>query len=78
MKPQNSSKTDMPLTRACNYEANTSSKYDHITPILQNIQWFSVDQCIQFKVLLATYKAVSVEPLEYLCDLVILRRPSRA
>ena len=41
-----------------------ASKYD------QKLHWLIVDQCIQFKVLLTTYKAVSGEAPEYLCDLV--------
>ena len=53
------------------------SKYDHVTPILQKLHWLPVDQRIQFKDLLTTYKAVNGEASEYMCELVSLRRPSR-
>ena len=56
----------------------SASKYDNTIPILQNLHWLPVDQRIQFKVLLTTYKAVSGEEPAYMCDLMSLRRPSRA
>ena len=37
-----------------------ASKYDHVTPIFQKLYWLQVDQRIQLKVLLTTYKAVSL------------------
>ena len=56
----------------------SASKYDHTSPILQNLPWLSVDQRIQFKVSVTKYKAVNSEAAKYLCDLVSLRWPSRA
>ena len=53
----------------------SASKYDHVTPILPKLHWLPVDQCIQFTVLLTTYKAMNGEAPEYLCDLVSLRWP---
>ena len=34
-------------------------KYDHITPILQNLHWLPVRQRIHFKILLITYKSIN-------------------
>ena len=35
------------------------NKYDHITPILEEQHWIPVQQCIIFKILLITYKALN-------------------
>lgn len=39
-----------PLTHSCNR--------DHITPILHNLHWLPIPQCILFKLLIITYKAL--------------------
>ncbi len=33
-------------------------KFDHITPVLFNLHWLRVKECISFKILLLTYKAL--------------------
>ena len=55
-----------------------ASIYNHITQVLQKLDWLQVDQSVQFRVLLTTYKAVNGEAPEYLCDLMSIRHPSRA
>jgi len=52
-------------------------KYDHITPILQNLHRLPVRQRIHFKILLITYKSVNDMAPEYLCELVSIRKSSR-
>jgi len=43
-------------------------KYDHITPILQNLHWLPVRQRIHFKILLITYKSINDMAPEYLVN----------
>ena len=31
---------------------------DHVTPILKNLHWFSVEKGIEFKIFLITYKTI--------------------
>ena len=52
-------------------------KYDHITPILQNLQWLTVRQHIHFKMLLIIYQSINDMAPEYLCELVSIRKSSR-
>ena len=52
-------------------------KYDHFTPILQNLHWLPVRRRMLFKILLATYKSISDMAPEYPCELVIIRKSSR-
>ena len=55
-----------------------SSKYEHITPILNDLHWLTVKKRILFKILLLTYKCVNgLAPL-YLCDLVSPMKSTRA
>jgi len=51
--------------------------YDHITPILQNLHWLPVRQCIHFTILLITYKSINDMAPEYLCELVSNRKSSQ-
>ena len=41
-------------------------KYDHITPILQNLHWLPVRQLVDFKILLITDKSINDMAPEYL------------
>jgi len=52
-------------------------KYDHITPILQKLNWLLVRQRIHFKILLITYKSINDMAPEYLCELVSIGKSSR-
>jgi len=49
-------------------------KYDHITPILQNLHWLPVRQRIHFKILLITYQSINDMAPEYLCKPVSIRK----
>ncbi len=50
-------------------------KYDHITQIRKDLHWLPVEQRIQFKILLLTYKALNGKAPEYLSKL--LERPDQ-
>ncbi len=59
-KIQNSAARLITLTR----------KYDHITPVLQELHWLPVQSRIKFKILLLTYKALHGIAPQYLTDLL--------
>ena len=52
-------------------------KYEHITPVLEQLNWLPVLQRIQFKVLLLTYKALHGLAPSYLADLLDTPRGHR-
>ena len=55
-----------------------TKKRDHITPILRDqLHWLPVQQRIQFKILLLTYKAFHGVAPSYLIDLISVYVPSR-
>ena len=54
-----------------------SRKADHITPLLIDLHWLPVQQRINFKILLFTYKIVNGLAPSYLSDLLIPYVPSR-
>ena len=43
-----------------------SNKYDHITPLLMELHWLPVQQRINFKILLITYKALNGQAPSYI------------
>ena len=51
---------------------------DHITPVLASLHWLTIEQRIQFKTLLYTYKALNELAPPYICDLVKRRTQSRS
>ena len=56
-----------------------TKKRDHITPILRDqLHWLPVQQRIQFKILLLTYKAFHGVAPSYLKDLISVYVPSRS
>ena len=55
-----------------------SRKADHITPLLIDLHWLPVEQRINFKVLLFTYKIVNGLAPSYLNDLLFPYVPRRA
>ena len=54
-----------------------SPKADHITPLLIELHWLPVEQCINFKVLLFTYKIVNGLAPMYPCELLAPYVPRR-
>ena len=55
-----------------------SRKSDHVTPLLFQLHWLPVDQRIEFKVLLFTYKVMQGLAPQYLSDLLEPYSPLRS
>ena len=55
----------------------SSRKYDHITPVLQELHWLPVRYRIHFKILLLTYKALNCMTPAYISDLINVRKHAR-
>ena len=52
-------------------------KFDHISPVLNNLHWLTVRKRITFKILLITYKALHGLAPTYLSELLTVYKPSR-
>ena len=46
------------------------SKFEHITPALQQLHWLPIRYRIQFNIMTIVYKAVHNAAPEYICDLI--------
>ena len=55
-----------------------SHKYEHITPVLKRLHWLPVEQRIQYKILLLTFKALHGSSPSYIRDLVEQYSPPRS
>jgi hypothetical protein len=54
-----------------------TKKYDHITPILDDLHWLTVPKRIDFKILMLTYKCLNQLAPPYLSELLEIYQPSR-
>ena len=52
-------------------------KFDHISPVLNNLHWLTVRKRMTFKILLITYKALHGLAPTYLSELLTVYKPSR-
>ena len=52
-------------------------KYDHITPALKELHWLPVQQRIEFKILLLTYKALNNMALSYITSMFTMQGQER-
>ena len=52
-------------------------KYDHITPVLVDLQWLPIKQRIDFKIILLTYKALNGLAPTYQREQLVLHSPTR-
>ena len=52
-------------------------KRNHITPVLAELHWLPVQQCIQFKILVFVFKSLNQLAPTYLCELIKPYEPSR-
>ena len=50
-------------------------KYDSVTPLLKKLHWLPVEQRIQFKILLTTFKCLNGKGPSYLTDFLIQHTP---
>ena len=53
-------------------------KFEHITPILKELYWFPVRERIQFKLLILTWKSLNGIAPEYLSNLLVPYKTTRA
>ena len=53
-------------------------KFEHITPILKELHWLPVRERIQFKLLILTWKSLNGIAPEYLSNLLVPYKPTRA
>lgn len=51
-----------------------TSKYDHITPVLEELHWLPVKQRIMFKILLLVFRCINNSAPSYLNDLLSVKR----
>ena len=70
--PSYSSARTMP-TGCCPCAAN----FYHITPVLKDLHWLPVEQKLEYKVLLLTYKTLHGKAPEYISQLLSLYTPTR-
>ena len=52
-------------------------KHCHITPLFQQLHWLPVRLCIEFKILLITFKVLQGSAPKYLIDLISILPPPR-
>ncbi len=52
-------------------------KYDHIIPVMSTLHWLPIKHCIDFKILLITYKALNGLSPQYLRELLSYYSPPR-
>ena len=46
------------------------SKYEHITPVLQDLHWLPLEQRIMFRLFVRTFKGLYGKAPPYICDMV--------
>ena len=51
-------------------------KHCHITPLFQQLHWLPVRLCIEFKILLITFKVLQGSAPKYLIDSISVLPPS--
>ena len=55
----------------------STSKFEHVTPLLLNLHWLPVDQRIIFKTALVTFKALHDAAPSYITELIRPCKPGR-
>ena len=53
-------------------------RHDHITPVLQQLNWLTIQKRCQLKILVLTFKVLHNNSPEYICELLQWYTPSRA
>ena len=54
-----------------------ATRCDSVRPLLQKLHWLPIEQRIQYKVSMLTFKALTMGAPMYLRDLLIIHEPSR-
>ncbi len=70
-------KLQMVQNAAARVLTRTSRKHDHISPVLSTLHWLPIKHCIDFKILLITYKALNGLAPQYLSELLYHYSPPR-
>ena len=52
-------------------------RYHHITPVLQQLNWLTINCRCQFKILVLTFKALHSQTPQYICESLNWYTPSR-
>ena len=53
-------------------------RHDHITPVLQQLHWLTIQKRCQLKILVLTFKVLHNNSPQYICELLQWYTPSRA
>ena len=54
-----------------------TSRFCHVTPLLFHLHWLPISYRIKFKILLMTFKCLYSQALNYLIDLITIKKLSR-
>ena len=65
------------LQHVQNFAVNQCPRFCHITPVLRDLHWLPVSFCIEFKMMLITYKVLHDRTPIYIQELLQLHTPSR-
>ena len=52
-------------------------RHDHITPVLQQLNWLTIQKRCQLKILVLTFKVLHNNSPQYICELLQWYTPSR-
>ncbi|KAK0143133.1 hypothetical protein N1851_018750 [Merluccius polli] len=76
--PQKSIKQLQLIQNAAARVLTRTKRSEHITPVLKSLHWLPVSYRIDFKVLLLVYKSLNGLGPEYMNDILVEYKPSRA
>ncbi len=65
------------ILNAAAWVTTCTKKFDHITPILRELHWLPINQCILFNVLVLTFKALHNLAPAYVQSLLTMYTPAR-
>ena len=52
-------------------------KFEHITPVLKELHWLRIEERIEYKIILITFKALNGQAPKYISELLVPYKPSR-
>ena len=76
--PQKSIKQLQLIQNAAAQVLTRTKRSEHITPVLKSLHWLPVSYRIDFKILLLVYKSLNGLGPEYMNDILVEYKPSRA
>ncbi len=54
-----------------------TSRYEHITPVLQGLHWLPIKRRMEYKIIMHTFRALHNQSPEYMQDMITQYRPTR-